>query len=97
MIRRFHSFLNRVARYITGRHIRQREDGTYDCPPTVEVIADAGLENIDTYNWKWRATIQEHGLDQSMRNAEDRRLCLQIMMCGNYYHKSKNDWSINNH
>jgi hypothetical protein len=59
-IRRFHSFHNRVARYITGRHVRQREDGTYDCPPTVEVLADAGLENIETYIQRRRGTIQDH-------------------------------------
>jgi len=46
-MKKFRSFHARVARYITGRHIRELEDGTYFCPRTMEVLADAGLEIID--------------------------------------------------
>ena len=42
IIKKFRSFHARVARYITGRHIRELEDGTYFCPPTVEVLNEAG-------------------------------------------------------
>jgi len=34
------------------------EDGTYFCPPTMEVLADAGLETIDEYMLIRRQTIR---------------------------------------
>jgi len=58
IIKTFRSFHARVARSITGRHIRELEDGTYFCPPTTEVLNNAGLETIDEYLLRWRQTIR---------------------------------------
>jgi hypothetical protein len=44
MIGRLRSFHHQVARYITGRHIKELEDGTYFCPPMKEVLNAAGME-----------------------------------------------------
>ena len=57
MIRRLSSIHNRVARYITGRHIKELEDGTYYCPPTEEVLDAAGLEGT---------TIQKHAMSSTI-------------------------------
>ena len=46
MIGRLRSFHHRVARYITGRHIKELEDGTYFCPSMKEVLKAAGMETI---------------------------------------------------
>ena len=51
------SFHHRVARYITGRHIRRRPDGTYEYPPTAEVLEMAGLYPLQTYITKRKQTI----------------------------------------
>ena len=51
------SFHHRVARYITGRHIKQLPDGTYDCPPTAEVLETAGLYPLETYIERRKNTI----------------------------------------
>ena len=53
------SFHHRVARYITGRHIKQRPDGTYECPPTSEVLEMAGLYPLETYIERRRQTVWE--------------------------------------
>jgi len=58
IIKKFRSFHAQVARYITGRHIRKLEDGTYFCPPTMEVLAEPGLETIDEYMLRRRQTIR---------------------------------------
>ena len=57
MIRRLSSFHNRVARYITGRHIKELEDGTYYCPPTEEVLDAAGLEGTTIQKYAMSSTI----------------------------------------
>ena len=51
------SFHNRVARYITGRHIRELDDGSYYCPPTSEVLEAAGLYPLETYIERRRQTV----------------------------------------
>jgi hypothetical protein len=38
MIGKLRSFHHRVARYITGRHIKELEDGTYFCPSMKDVL-----------------------------------------------------------
>ena len=60
IIRQFRSFHNRVARFLTQRHIRQREDGTWDCPPTNEVLESAGLESVDEYIRRRRHTVRRY-------------------------------------
>ena len=60
IIKQFRSFHARVARYLCKRHIRQLPDGTWNCPPTAEVLNDAGLESIDEYIRRRRATVREY-------------------------------------
>ena len=54
----FRSFHSRVARYLTGRHIRQLEDGTWHCPPTADTLHQAGLKTIDEYIQRRRDTVR---------------------------------------
>jgi hypothetical protein len=54
---RLHSFHHRVARYITGRHIKELEDGTYFCPSMKEVLNAAGMETIEVYMDRRRNTV----------------------------------------
>ena len=58
ILKRFDSFHARVARYLTGRHIRQLEDGTWFCPPTTEVLEEAGLFSIGEYIRRRRRTVR---------------------------------------
>jgi hypothetical protein len=51
------SFHSRVARYLTGRHIRPNADGTWTCPSSAEVLEEAGLHTIDEYIQKRRDTV----------------------------------------
>jgi hypothetical protein len=57
-LQKFRSFHARVARCLTGRHIRCLEDGTWVYPPTQSVLADAGLESIDEYIRRRRQTVR---------------------------------------
>jgi hypothetical protein len=56
-LRRFH---HRVARYITGRHIKELEDGTYSCPHMKEVLNAAGMEMIEVYMDRRRNTVRKY-------------------------------------
>ena len=58
MLRLFRSFHHRVARHLTGRHIRQDDDGVWHCPPTEDVLYQAGLETIDEYIRRRRETVR---------------------------------------
>ena len=49
MLKQFESFHRRVALYLTGRHIRQLEDGTWLYPSSEGVLRDAGLFSIKEY------------------------------------------------
>ncbi len=60
MIGRLRSFHHRVARYITGRHIKELEDGTYFCPSMKEVLKAAGMETIEVYMDRRRNTVRKH-------------------------------------
>ena len=57
MLKRLRRFHSRVARYICRRHIRQLENGTWEYPPTEEVLEGAGLFTIDDYISKRRETV----------------------------------------
>ena len=57
MLKKIRSFHACVARYICNRHIRSQEDGTWEYPPTEEVLEQAGLFTIDTYIRRQRETI----------------------------------------
>ena len=51
-------------------------DGSWFCPPTVEVLEDAGLQTIDEYINRRRQTVRIlRGTDRFMRLADNRRLC----------------------
>ena len=58
VMQQFRSFHARVAGCLTGRHIRNLEDGTWSCPPTKEVLEEAGLEEIDEYIRRRRQTVR---------------------------------------
>jgi len=58
IMQKIKSFHARVARSLTGRHIKQRPDGTWDCPPTTEVLEGAGLETIEEYIIRRRHTVR---------------------------------------
>jgi len=57
-LKQFRSFHSRVGRHLTGRHIRQLEDGSWFCPPTVDILEDAGLQTINEYIRRRRQTVQ---------------------------------------
>ena len=57
-LKQLRSFHARVARYLTGRHIRQLEDGSWYHPPTGDVLEEAGLETVDTYIKRRRDTVR---------------------------------------
>ena len=54
------SFHHKVARAITGRHIRQREDGTWIIPASKEVLQEAGLFEIDEYIRRRREYLRRY-------------------------------------
>ena len=56
--RQFQSFHSRVARFLTGKHIRPREDGSWHCPPTAGVLEEAGLETVEEYILRRRQTVR---------------------------------------
>jgi len=57
-LRQFRSFHSRVGRHLTGRHIRLLEDGSWYCPPTVDVLEDAGLQTVEESIRRRRQTEQ---------------------------------------
>ena len=69
MLKNFRSFHHRVARHLTGRHIRQFDDGTWFCPPTADVLNQAGLESIDTYIKRRRDTVRSFVTPRPLYNA----------------------------
>jgi len=56
-LKKFRSFHSRVARYLTGRHIRPLENGEWFYPSTADVLNEAGLFTIDEYIQRRRDTI----------------------------------------
>ena len=57
-MKQLRSFHSRVARFLTGRHIRQDADGTWHYPPTAGVLEEAGLETVDEYIQRRRDTVR---------------------------------------
>jgi len=53
-LKHFHA---RCARYIARRPIRRLPDGTWEHPPTNEVLESCGLSPIDTYIVKRKTTL----------------------------------------
>jgi hypothetical protein len=56
-LKKLRSFHSRVARYLTGRHIRPNEDGSWTCPRSIDVLQEAGLCTIDEYIDRRRETV----------------------------------------
>ena len=57
-LRQLKSFHTRIARYLTGKHIRQNEDGTWYHPPSADVLQEAGLESVEEYIKRRRDTVR---------------------------------------
>ncbi len=57
-LRQLRSYHSRIARYLTKRHIRQDENGTWHHPPTAGVLEEAGLRTVDEYIQKRRDTVR---------------------------------------
>ena len=53
-LERFHA---RCARHVTRRHMRPLPDGTWEYPPTDEVLSQCGLSPIATYIAKRKTTL----------------------------------------
>ena len=49
ILQQVRSFHHRAARYLTQKHIRQNSEGQWFHPPTLDVLAEAGLFSIDEY------------------------------------------------
>ena len=58
MLKQFESFHRWVVWYLTGRHIRQLEDGTRHYPSLAGVLRDAGLFSIKEYIRRSRRTVR---------------------------------------
>ena len=67
-VKKFKSFHMRVARYLSGKHIRPLEDGTWLYPVSEEILEETGLFPIETYIEKRRATIFEYISKQPIYN-----------------------------
>ena len=60
MEKKLDSFHHRCARYITGQHIRQNLDGSYECPSSKHVLEMAGLWTIKEYIQRRRSTVSKY-------------------------------------
>jgi len=63
-LNKLRSFHARIARYLTSRHIRPDENGTWICPPTSEVLEEAGLCTIDEYIKRRKETVKRFVLNR---------------------------------
>ena len=54
------SFHRRVARYLSRRHIRKLEDGTWEYPSSEEILEQNGLYTIQEYIQRRRDTINRY-------------------------------------
>ena len=60
LLDRLEHFHARCARYIAHRHIRRLPNGTWEYPPTSEVLDSCGLSTIETYIAKRKTTLLNH-------------------------------------
>jgi hypothetical protein len=60
LLDRLERFHVRCARYMAHRHIRRLPDGTWEYPPTSEVLESCGLSPIETYIAKCKTTLLNH-------------------------------------
>jgi hypothetical protein len=59
MMKKLKSFHNRIARFLTGRHIRQNGDGVWVYPSTKETLEEAGLWTIEEYIRRRKETVSD--------------------------------------
>ena len=59
LMRELKSFYHRCARHVVRRHIRLEEDGTWTCPPSAAVLADAELLPVKAYIQMRKNTIMD--------------------------------------
>ena len=54
------SFQHRVPQWITGRHPSRRWDGSWDYPPLVAAMVEAGFEEIGAYIMRGQNTVMQY-------------------------------------
>lgn len=59
-MRILNSFHHRVARYLSGRHIRKLDDGTWEYPSSQGILEQNGLYTIQEYIQRRRDTINRY-------------------------------------
>ena len=64
--RKLASFHNRCARFITGRHIKQQEDGTWVFPCSKITIKEADLLTVEEYIQKRKENILPFAEEQEL-------------------------------
>jgi hypothetical protein len=57
MEKKLETFHRSCARFITGQHIRQNQDGSWTCPSSTGVLEQAGLWTIQRYIQRRRNTV----------------------------------------
>ena len=58
--KKLRAFHNRALRYMTGRHIKKKEDGTWEHPCHVDLQWQCGLFSIETYIERRRGTLRKY-------------------------------------
>jgi threonine aldolase len=83
LLKRLESFHNRCARAIAHRPIQCHADGTWEHPPTNEVLNDCGLSDINTYIARRKTRLLNR-----YANAESQmyRLCIASTPIGSGAH-----------
>ncbi len=79
-----------TARFICARHIRQLGDGTWEYPPSTEVLREAGLFPIEEYIRRRRETAWRYTAGRPIFDA-----CLESQ-CKERNHNRVLWWNINN-
>ena len=60
MINKLENFHRKCARHITGQHIRNNRDGTWEYPQTTEIFRMTGLEPMTDYIERRRKTVSDY-------------------------------------
>ena len=76
VLKQVRSFHHRVARYISGMHIRKNRDGTWTCPSSKDVLEKAGLKPLEEYIRKRRDTVRNFVMHRPIYRACQRSIVL---------------------
>jgi exonuclease III len=60
MVRKLQSFHHRCARYLAREHIQQDNQGNWTAPPSTSVLEKTGLQTVQEYIQRRKATILEY-------------------------------------